>query len=213
MNLYVAIIINVAAAVPAEDDHNNRCGASALQECLQAVGAEHAALGVDELLPADGLELSLLALKHAARTLGFHAEGYRWERPSPPSFTRGRTSAIVPLLLAGNRRHYIAILESREESALCVDFPMAPQWIDYQTLRSVYQWDGTMLYISRTQANTAQALHRFGGELIQVSVGGTFLFSLASLTAVLMIFGRPQGSRARLTSRQGFTLVETLVAL
>lgn len=198
---------------------DNKCGLYSLQVCGDALGVDRSIREWESCLPNSGEQASLLELQSAARAAGIHSAAINWdEEPAP--FRWGEAAAIIPVVNRAGQRHFLAVVESRGDDFLIVDFPRTSTWASAADLRERFDWDGTILYFTPTP-----------GSLVLVGRNASWWPSLALLTLGLMIFigvlwtgtrrfrkspaaaielpAHPSHDRAAL----GFTLIELLVVM
>jgi ABC-type bacteriocin/lantibiotic exporter with double-glycine peptidase domain len=143
------------AQLPVKTNNNQRCGALALTVCLLTLRREHTVSKVDEFCGKKGASTSLLDCADAAKRLQLESEPYRW-RKMPESLDLSQTPAILPIVLKNGRSHFVAAVGRHRNQLLTIDYPYPPTWIDCDTLRQDWHWNGTMLHI----AEDAAALER-----------------------------------------------------
>lgn len=198
---------------------DNKCGLYCLQVCGDAVGVDRSTQDWAVLLPHSGENVSLLELQSAARTAELHATAINW-KGDPADFRWGEAAGIIAVINRAGRQHFLAVVESRSDDLLIVDFPHGPTWASAVDLRERFDWDGTVLYVARTPSSLA---------LINRNASPWPRRALLSL-AVLMLFGaarrwkprfgRGPASKSEVPLKQatnpavrGFTLVELLVVM
>lgn len=197
----------IAFAAPTETgDDDNRCGPYALFVCAAAAGCEISHEELDRVLPDTGRQTSLEDLRLAAGKLGFYAAGTRWPDRSPP-FGPGEAAAVIPVVAADGRRHFLAVVESRGDQLRVVDLPNSPAWVFDAVLRKDGGWDGTALLVASSEAGLQERtpLATLGPAI--VAMVAAMLFGIG-----VVISCRRSHVRARRIAA-GFTIIELLVAI
>ena len=113
----------------------NRCGPHSLFVCAAAVNRTLSYGRLEVLLPDNGQESSLEELRVAAQKCGLSSRGVQWPATMKP-FARGEAAAILPIVAADGRRHFVSLIESRGDQLCIIDFPGPPRFFFSQELLS-----------------------------------------------------------------------------
>lgn len=213
--LLVSLAIEGGPAVgePPAELVPERCGAYALQLCVEGLGVPNGAARIEELLGGKNPPYSLADIKEAARALGLKPVALRWNT-APTLIDFHEAPAILPIVLPNGRRHFIVVFGFRKEGNLLVaDFPHAPRWTTVSVLRERAHWDGTALHVCNDAA-VAEKLQRQTQprwDALFPITGGIILLTLA--LCVNRGRNRQRPHRGPERALVGFTLVELLVSL
>ncbi len=205
MNGWISIMTIVSLTSLIED---NRCGPYSLACCLHSVGGWEYANRVDELLPHDGQPTSLHQLEIIARQLGMATRAVRYSGMIP-DFDRGSAPCVIPVQSSRQRKHFVSILEVRDQQSLLLDFPRAAQWVTPHELRTQWSWDGTALHVGRSEATLNNVVDHRDGRWWIYGVCG-------AITGAIVLGARcfpRQFSVHRGVPRAGFTILELFVVL
>ena len=174
---------------------------------------------IQKLLPPTGEEYSLAELSDACESLGLHCRGLQWAH-GLPDFRPTSSTAVIPIVLANGRQHFVAILAAQKSRLLIGDTPGRPTWIEESELRDKWKWDGTALHLGTSPASVEKLV-----ELTSVSNAVKWGLPVAIMLASSVLWPRPARAvrrrRVSVTKRRpvkaagrvGFTAVELLVAI
>lgn len=196
------------SASPSSDAETagNRCGPYALFACFAATGIEADFDAVDGAFPDRSRPASLADIKLAAARFGLRAEGVRW-RAAPPVFDGG-VAAIIPVDGPNGRRHFIALIQSRGDRVLVVNYPASPAWVPVTRLREEAAWDGTALVLARDELGLARATGRRSTGPALLAGAAAILF----IAGLIASWRRPRGLKTAVGAG-GFTVIELLVVI
>lgn len=211
--MIVVLILHVLAFLPTVvpapvHESENRCGPNAFFVCLVSIGRAADLGAVDRAFPDRSNPASFADLKATAGRFGVLAEAVRW-MDSPPLFERG-AAAIIPVDGPSGRRHFIAIIKSRGDKFLVVNYPTSPSWVSVDRLRKEAAWDGTALVLAADEESLTGATghQSYGPSLIAGGAAALFLIGLvASRRRSRRVSPSPGSPTA------GFTIVELLVVI
>lgn len=161
-----------------------RCGPLALQVCCAFVGRPIKAVDLDQYLSGDPEGSTLGELDVAARQLGFSTVAVRWSARIP----LGLAPALLPIVNAQNRRHFIAMLACRGDEVLIADVPFAPTWLKTSELSSRFHWEGEALHIAESEASLLGVRER--ADLARRRRRAFFGFVACCSLAALALFSR-----------------------
>jgi prepilin-type N-terminal cleavage/methylation domain-containing protein len=198
--------------------YSERCGLLSLAACGDSLGLQVPLEEWAARLPDSGRNCTLADLERAARDGGLCTTGARWDAELW-RFRLGESAAILPVVGTGERGHFVAVVESRGDQLLVVDFPGPSRWMFAPDLRERFGWDGTALHVARTEAAIAaidRDLQRWPGVVLALAAAlfGASLFvqyRRCRRTATRVTNG--ETAAAPHAARPGFTLIELMVAV
>ncbi|MEZ6063504.1 MAG: DUF1559 domain-containing protein [Planctomycetaceae bacterium] len=204
----------------------NSCGLLSLQVCLTALDRPIAYSALREMLPTTDQEYNLAELSGVCDSLGVYHRALRWP-DAAPDFTLAESTAVVPIVLPDGRRHFVAMLASRNGQVLISDTPRMPAWVSEAELRARWQWDGTALHLAASAANLARLLPRrssFAGMKWAIPTICLLLTSVlwprtkrstegASRRVAIRLRVRSNCAGGSASARRGLTAIESLVSM
>ncbi|HEX5472561.1 MAG TPA: cysteine peptidase family C39 domain-containing protein [Lacipirellulaceae bacterium] len=180
------------------DFRSARCGPLAFQVCCALGGKPVSVDDVNRIVSVDSEGCTLGDLDRAARDLGFYTSSVCWSSAIPPA---NSPPAIVPVITAAGRRHFIAMLARRGDRLLLVDVPYPPRWVSASDLRLRMHWKGEALHIAVADDSLASVRRRVDsasrrrGKIL--GLAAVLSHSAASATALLYnLRGRRRGTRS-----------------
>jgi prepilin-type N-terminal cleavage/methylation domain-containing protein/prepilin-type processing-associated H-X9-DG protein len=164
--------------------------------------------------PWHGEKSSLKDCAEISKRNGLATEAVRW-KSLPSGFSLRNRPAILPVVAASNRRHFVCAVDLDADKLLIVDYPLSPIWISLDDLRQKWQWDGTMLHVSQSN-ESLRALRRLSTSSARASVFMICGAILARFATFIFLLGWRQQRRERsrvFDQRAGFSAIELLVSL
>ena len=218
--LFTAVPANAEIATSGEAPlTDSRCGLYSLQVCGDALGVNRSTRDWGALLPHSGQNVSLVELQNAAQTAGLYSIAVDWNG-EPACFKWGDAAGIIPVVNPAGQLHFLAIVESRGDDLLIVDFPRNPTWASAADLRERYDWDGTVLYFSRSPGSLTLIARNASPwpSLALLSLGllmlsGVFWTGARRFRKSPAAAGQLPSHPAQAGAARGFTLVELLVVM
>lgn len=171
ITLYAAVLVvygiigpaKASAGVGAEGDFQSaqsgrinaellRCGPIALQLCSAICDRPLSADAIDQYFEPGSDENTLAEVHDAAHAVGLKALAIKWRGTLPPP---NAPPAVIPIVNARGRRHFVAMAACRDNVALIVDVPQQPAWVSEEVLRTRLNWQGQALHIAASDSPLA----------------------------------------------------------
>lgn len=159
-----------------------RCGPVALQLCSAICDRPLRADAIDEYFEPGSDENTLAEVRDAAHAVELHTLAVQWRRTLPPP---NSSPAVIPIVNARGRRHFVAMAACRNSLALIVDVPQPPMWVSEEALRTKLHWHGEALHVAASDAALAGLRSEFEsrGRYRAAAAGGVaVLFCLVGRT-------------------------------
>ena len=186
----------------------NRCGPHSLFICAASLNHVLPYSRLAVLLPETGRESSLEELREAAEECGLRSCGVQSAAVMKP-FARGEAAAILPIVAADGRRHFISLIESRGDQLCVIDFPSPARWVFDAELRKSAGWDGLVLYVATNEAQLTRVLDERTWGPAWIAGAASILF----FAGIAIRLRRHRLHVGRASARSGFTLIELLVSI
>ena len=124
-------------------------------------------------MPNSGDYASLDEVAEAARGRHLATIAIRWTNEIPAA----APPAIIPIVVSGDRLHFVAALESRGSQVMVRD-GRSEAWVFTSELRR-RGWDGAALHVARDEAGLAALVRRHWSSEQAIYVAAAGLFSAA----------------------------------
>jgi len=158
-------------------------------------------------LPRNGRESSFEEPEEFAVAHGLCYLAVRWDRLPVVGNT---VPGIIPISRSGDRRHFVALLGSRDANVWIQDFPSAAIWMTEKELRQRHGWDGTTLHVARESRDFEALIPKSPGYRVPLIGLGVLLAVLACVDHVVRHpVGRLKGNHLR----SGYTLLDIMVVI
>jgi prepilin-type N-terminal cleavage/methylation domain-containing protein/prepilin-type processing-associated H-X9-DG protein len=189
----------------------DRCGVFALCVCAESIGTRTSNIDVGSHMPNLGSNASLAELERAAEQVGLAAIAIQW-RGNPVPFDVASTPAIIPVVNLKGKRHFLAVLASRGDQLLVMDFPKAATWVLTSDLRARWKWEGHALHLATEPKKLSPLAPQQSSWAEMLFFGALFAAVICLWVPVARRHMMPTAFSAS-SNRSGMTIVELLVAI